>query len=40
METDLGIMELALRDFDGELVVLSDILRDELAARGAEAEVG
>ena len=40
METDLGIMELALRDFDGELIVLSDILRDELATRGAEAEVG
>ena len=40
METDLGIMELALHDFDGELVIASDILRDELAARGAAAEVG
>ena len=40
METDLGIIELALRDFDGELIVPSDILRDELAARDAAAEAG
>lgn len=40
METDLGIMEYALRDFGGEPVVLSDILRDELAARSVDAEVG
>jgi hypothetical protein len=40
METDLGIMELALRDYTGELIVLSDILRDALAARSAAAEVG
>lgn len=40
METDLGIMELALREYDGELIVLSDILRDELLARSVAAEVG
>ena len=40
METDLGIMELALRDYRGELIVLSDILQDALAARLPAAEAG
>jgi hypothetical protein len=40
METDLGIIELALREYRGELIVLSDILRAELVARSAGAEVG
>jgi hypothetical protein len=37
METDLAIIQLALRGYRGELVVLSEILRQELAARCDDA---
>src|SRR5580698_10181903 len=30
-ETDLGIIDLALKSYRGEVVILSDILRDSLA---------
>jgi 3-deoxy-D-manno-octulosonic-acid transferase-like protein len=36
METDLAIIRLALREYRGELVVLSEILRRELAARSTD----